>query len=76
MGDRITLSMIDGTLQVINNMSGLTFERHGNNVFNTSNGGYSKYAYGTTKSVLYGKLQTVVEHLYSMLRLEQWLEDI
>lgn len=71
MGDRITLTMIDGTLRRINEMTGLSFERHGNNVFNTSNGGYAKYAYGKTKSILYGKLQVVIEHCYSMMRLEK-----
>ena len=69
MGDRITLKMIEGTLETISELTGLTFELSGKNVYNTSNGSYSKYCYGITKAILYGKLQAIKEHCYDMQRL-------
>ena len=52
MGERITLKMIDGTLKEITRMSGLTFERHGNTVFNTTKGSHQSYVYGQTKQII------------------------
>lgn len=68
MGNRITLKMIDGALSVIAKMAGLAFERHGNNVFNVTNGSIMKYVYSSTKKELYGKLQAIIEHLHAMER--------
>lgn len=61
--------MIDGTLETISSVTRLTFERHGNQVFNTTFGSMSPYCFGMTKSLLYGKLQAIKEHCYVMRRM-------
>ena len=71
MGDRITLKMIDGTLSSIAEMSNMSFERHGNQVFNTTFGYFSNYVYGSTKKDLYNRLQAILTHCFAITRLSE-----
>ena len=61
-----TIKMIEGILKSIALKTGLEFSLVGKYVYVTNFGGYRSYAYGKTKSILWDRLKTVLDHLYTM----------